>query len=80
MIMFIAAHVTYPVLSVGKILLNGYTGVFAPTGCFTARRGCRIVVEQRGKTCIVEGRLGASRGVSKIGNQVVHGLGQEEAE
>ncbi len=73
------ANVAYPVLSVGEMLLTGYTGAFAPTGCITAKNGCRIVVEQRGKTLIVEGRLAVSSGASKIGNPIdpTRGLGPE---
>ena len=62
MILFVVANVAYPVLSVGKMIANGYTGVFAPSGSFIAKNGRRVQVQTRGKTFILEGKLGTTTG------------------
>ncbi len=56
-ILFVVANVAYPVLSVGRMLANSFTGVFAPSGSFIAKNGHRVVVEQRGKTFFLEGKF-----------------------
>ena len=61
-ILFVVANVAYPVLSVGKMIANGYTGVFAPSGSFIAKAGRRVQVQTRGKTFVLEGKLGATTG------------------
>ena len=72
-ILFVVANVAYPVLSVGKMISNGYTGVFAPTGSFIAKNGRRVGVQTRGKTFIMEGKLGTAtdQNHKKIGQHIV---------
>ncbi len=76
--MFVVANVAYPALSVGKMLTNGYTEVFAPSGSFIEKNGRRVDVEQKGKTFILEGKLGTAPAIGQkiIGEQVtpVQGL------
>ena len=72
-ILFVVANVAYPVLSVGKMISNGYTCVVAPTGSFIAKNGRRVGVQTRGKTFIMEGKLGTAIGRKhkEIGENVV---------
>ena len=81
MILFVVANVAYPVLSVGKMIANGYTGVFAPSGSFIAKNGRRVQVQTRGKTFILKGSLERRPARSRrlTGSMLLHllwGLGQ----
>ena len=70
------ANVAYSVLSVGKFISNGYTGVFAPTGSFIAKNGRRVGVQTRGKTFILEGKLGGTPASLKTPGQKHQEIGQ----